>query len=282
MSTLPPPAGATLRVGLVQMNSTADVGANLTAVAALASRAASSGADLICLPEAFSYRGRFDRAIPEPLDGRVVSVLSELAANLRATILGGGFWEASEDPDRPYNSSVLIGPDGSLVACYRKLHLFRISIEDELVEDEGSFTSAGAALVTATVGSFTLGLMTCYDVRFPEQARALVLKEAQVLAVPANFAMQTGRDHWEVLLRARAIENHAYVLAPAQVGGADGWTAYGRSLVVDPWGTVIAQAADAEGVVLADLETSRLAEVRSTLPTLTSRRPDVYGNPGDQ
>jgi deaminated glutathione amidase len=269
-----------LKVGMVQINSGPDVEANLDMAASLIEQAARSGAALVCLPEAFSYRGPFDRAIPESLDGRIVGTLARLAADNRVWVLGGGLWEISTDPGRPYNTAVMLGPDGQLVARYRKLHLFRVSMGHELTEDESQFTTPGDDLITVQIGPWTLGLMTCFDVRFPEQARALVLRGANVLAVPSNFAADTGRDHWEVLLRARAIENHVYVVAPAEVGATGGWSSYGRTLAVDPWGTIISQAADEEGVVLAELTLDRLAAVRSALPTMVSRRPDVYGNPG--
>jgi predicted amidohydrolase len=188
----------------------------------------------------------------------------------------GSTAETSADPDRPFNSSALIAPDGSVAAVYRKLHLFDVAVDDGPSDTESARVTAGHRLVTADVDGVTIGLTICYDLRFPELYRALALAGAQVLTVPANFTKRTGRDHWAVLLRARSIENGAYVLAPAQIGGPPGQPAYGHSMIVDPWGTVIAQAPDAVGIIRADIETDRVAAVRRQIPVLANRRPEAY------
>jgi predicted amidohydrolase len=192
-------------------------------------------------------------------------------------VLAGSVAESSDDLDRPFNTSALIGPDGAVVAAYRKLHLFDIAVDAGPADTESARVSAGDRAVVADVDGVRLGLSICYDLRFPELYRSLALAGAQILAVPAVFTERTGRDHWEVLLRARAIENAAFVIAPAQHGRGvpNGIPAFGRSMVVDPWGTVIAQAPDGEGILTADLDLDRVAAVRRQVPSLANRRPDA-------
>ncbi len=204
---------------------------------------------------------------------------ADVARRHSAWILVGGMPEVSGDPGGPYNTSVLIAPDGTVAATYRKIHLFDVAVVDGPTETESACMTAGDRLVTADVDGAVLGLSICYDVRFPELYRALALAGAQILAVPAAFTERTGRDHWEVLLRARAIENAAYVIAPAQIGGLPGKLAFGRSMIVDPWGTVLAQAPDAIGIIRADLDLDRVAALRRQIPVLANRRPGVY-DPG--
>jgi deaminated glutathione amidase len=177
--------------------------------------------------------------------------------------------EASADPDRPYNTSALIAPDGSIAATYRKIHLLDVAVDDGPVDTESARVMAGDTAVVADVDGVGIGLSV-------ELYRALALAGAEALAVPSNFTERTGRDHWEVLLRARAIENGAWVLAPGQAGGPPGQPAFGRSMVIDPWGTVVAQASDGVGIVRADVETDRVAAVRRPIPSLANRRPETY------
>ena len=165
-----------------------------------------------------------------------------------------------------------------MAAVYRKIHLFDVAVEAGPVDTESARVTAGDRLVTADVDGAIVGLSICYDLRFPELYRALALAGAQILTVPSAFTARTGRDHWEVLLRARAIENAAYVLAPSQIGGPPGQTAYGRSVVIDPWGTVVAQAPDVVGIVRAELDLERVASIRRQIPVLANRRPDAYGS----
>ena len=267
-----------LPVALVQIDATADVDANIARGAELADRAAAAGARLIALPEYLQYRGDDDgyRASARPVPGATTDPFAEVARRRGAWILVGSVAETSDDPARPYNTSVLLDPDGQVAARYRKIHLFDIAVESGPVDTESARVSPGDEPVCADVDGVGIGMTVCYDLRFPELYRSLALAGAQVLTVPAAFTERTGRDHWEVLLRARAIENGAYVLAPGQIGGPPGAPAFGRSMIVDPWGTVIAQAPDVVGIVAADIETDRVAAVRRQIPSLANRRPAAY------
>ena len=267
-----------LPVALVQLAATGDVAANIATAAGLADEAAAGGARLVALPEYLQYRGPDDgfRASAHPIPGPHTEPFAQVARRRDVWILLGSTAETSADPARPYNTSVLIAPDGSLAATYRKVHLFDVDIDHGPVDTESARVTPGDGLVCAAVDGVTIGLSICYDLRFPELYRSLALAGAGILMVPAAFTERTGRDHWEVLLRARAIENGAFVLAPAQIGGPPGQPAFGRSMVIDPWGTVIAQAPDAVTIVRADLDLDRIAQVRRGIPALANRRPDVY------
>jgi predicted amidohydrolase len=267
-----------LAVALVQLNATTDVDANIATAVALADEAATGGARLVVLPEYLQFRGPDDgfRASARPIPGPHTEPFADVARRRGVWILAGSTAETSKDPARPFNSSALLAPDGSIAAVYRKLHLFDVAVDDGPSDTESARVTAGDRLVTTMVDGATVGLTICYDLRFPELYRSLALAGAEILAVPSNFTERTGRDHWEVLLRARAIENGAYVLAPAQIGGPPAQPAYGHSMIVDPWGTVIAQAPDAVGVVRADVETDRVAAVRRQIPVLANRRPEAY------
>lgn len=267
-----------LDVALVQLDASDDVDANLERALSLTDAAAAGGARFVGLPEYLQYRGSDGgfRASARPIPGPFTDAFADVARRRSAWILVGSLAEQSEDADRPYNTSVLIGPDGAIVATYRKIHLFDVAVDDGPIDTESARVTAGATPVCADVDGIRFGLSICYDLRFPELYRTLASAGAQVLTVPANFTERTGRDHWEVLLRARAIENGAYVLAPSQIGGPLGAPAYGRSMVIDPWGTVIAQASDEVGIITARIETDRVAVVRRQIPVLANRRPEAY------
>jgi predicted amidohydrolase len=267
-----------LPVALVQLDATDDVAANLDAAVALTDEAAGSGARLVALPEYLQFRGPDDgyRASARPIPGPHTEPFAEVARRRGAWVLVGSTAETSADPMRPYNTSTLIAPDGTIAATYRKIHLFDVAVDDGPSDTESARVMPGERVVTIDVDGAVVGLSICYDLRFPELYRALALGGAAILTVPANFTERTGRDHWEVLLRARAIENGAYVLAPSQIGGPPGSPAYGRSMVIDPWGTVIAQAADGVGIIRAEVDTDRVAAVRRQIPALANRRPDTY------
>ncbi|MBE3075308.1 MAG: carbon-nitrogen hydrolase family protein [Actinobacteria bacterium] len=267
-----------LRVALVQLDATDDVEANIARATALADEAAAGGARLVALPEYLQFRGPDVgyRASARPIPGPHTDPFAEVARRHDAWILVGSTAETSGDPDRPYNTSTLIAPDGSIAATYRKIHLFDVAVENGPVATESDRVTAGGAPVVTTVDGVPIGLSICYDLRFPELYRALALAGAQVLTVPSDFMERTGRDHWEVLLRARAIENGAYVLAPSQIGGPSRFPAFGRSMVIDPWGTVVAQAPDVVGIVHAELDLDRVEAVRRQIPSLSNRRPDAY------
>lgn len=269
-----------LPVALVQLDATDDVATNIRCAAELADEAAAGGARLVALPEYLQFRGPAEgfRASARPIPGEHTQAFAAVAQRRGAWILVGSLAEASADPARPHNTSVLIDPDGAIAATYRKIHLFDVAVDEGPVDTESARVSAGDRVVVADVDGVRVGLSICYDVRFPELYRSLALAGAQVLTVPANFTERTGRDHWEVLLRARAIENGAYVLAPSQIGGPPGQPAFGRSMVVDPWGTVVAQAPDTVSIVRADLDLDRVAAVRRQIPALANRRPDTYSH----
>jgi deaminated glutathione amidase len=267
-----------LPVALVQLDATADVEANIDRATALAAEAAAGGARLVVLPEYLHYRGDDDgfRASARPIPGPFTEAFAVVARRHDAWILAGSVAETSDDAACPYNTSVLLDPGGEIAATYRKIHLFDVSVDDGPVDTESARVSPGATPVVADVDGVGVGLSVCYDLRFPELYRTLALTGAEVLAVPSNFTERTGRDHWEVLLRARAIENGAWVLAPGQSGGPPGQSAFGRSMIIDPWGTVIAQASDGVGIIRADVETDRVAAVRRQIPSLANRRPEAY------
>jgi predicted amidohydrolase len=196
-----------------------------------------------------------------------------MAKNSEIYLVAGGFPEASGEAARPFNTALAYGPEGQLVASYRKIHLFDVALQDGTTLAESSGTTPGAEVVTFDIGRFRVGLSICYDLRFPELYRALVARGANVLLVPAAFTLHTGKDHWHTLLRARAIESQAYVVAAAQWGKHPrARSTYGHSLVVDPWGAVIAEASDRVGVVGAQLDLSYLEQVRRAVPCLDHRR----------
>jgi predicted amidohydrolase len=232
----------------------------------------------VALPEYLHYRGPDDgfRASAGPVPGPLTQPFAEVARRRDAWILIGSVAETSADPQRPYNTSALIAPTGEIAATYRKIHLFDVAVDAGPTDTESARVSAGADAVCADIDGVVVGLTICYDLRFPELYRSLALAGAQVLTVPANFTERTGRDHWEVLLRARAIENAAWVLAPSQINGPPGQPAFGRSMIVDPWGTVVAQASDGVGIIAADIETDRVTAVRRQIPVLANRRPGSY------
>ena len=267
-----------LRVSLVQMEARDDVASNLARAAELAAEAA-VGSDLVILPEYVQFRGSAAgfRASAAAVPGPTTAPFAALAAANGCWILAGSHAEASDDAARPYNTAVLFDRSGALAATYRKLHLFDVSVDDGPSDLESARVTPGDRAVVASVDGFGLGLAICYDLRFPELFRALSLAGAQMLALPAVFTAQTGRDHWEPLLRARAIENGAFVLAAGAcgAGGPGAIPAWGHSMVVDPWGRVIAQAGDSEGIVRAELDLDLVSAARRQIPALANRRPDA-------
>jgi len=271
-----------LRIGLVQMNSRSDKTANLAVAEQLVTEAAQQGAQLVALPEYVNFLGprELHDANAEPIPGPTTERFAELARRLGIYLLGGSILERSEIPGKFYNTSVLYGPDGSILAIYRKIHLFDVDLTGNVTSNESATILPGDRIVTAEVAGHTVGLTICYDLRFPELYRLLALAGAELILVPAAFTLYTGKDHWHVLLRARAIENQCYIAAPAQIGPHDpGQQCYGHTLVADPWGTVIAEATNRVGVVVTTLDFAYLREVRQQLPSLANRRPEVYAQP---
>ena len=271
-----------MRIAALQMVSTARLADNLTAARRLLESAAAAGARLAALPEHFGLIGERERdklAIAEaPLDGPIQRMLADAAREHRMWIIGGTLpMRIEDDPDHVHNSCCVFAPDGTLAARYDKIHLFRYDDGRE-EHDEGRVLRAGVEPVAFAADGLRVGLSVCYDLRFPELYRALMQPPCDLLAVPAAFTHPTGQAHWELLLRARAVENQCYVIAPAQGGRHEtGRRTWGHSMVIDPWGEVLAMRAEGEGVVLADMETERIEQVRARLPALTHRRPPRSG-----
>ena len=264
---------------VVQMSSQTDFAANLLRAEGLVAQAAERGARLVLLPENFALMGdeALRREVAERLDpetpGPILSSLQRAARKHGVAVVGGGFPERSEDGARPFNTSVMVGAEGAILATYRKIHLFDVDVGDGVAYRESSATSAGETPVVGSALGLSIGLSVCYDLRFPELYRALVDRGAQVLTVPAAFTLATGKDHWHVLLRARAIESQCYVLAAAQWGSHPGGSrTCGKACIVDPGGDIVAQVPEGEGVAVAEVEPARVAAVRRDLPSLTHRR----------
>jgi predicted amidohydrolase len=267
---------------VVQLNTQDDVLLNLSRVTELVGQAADAGAKLVTLPENFAFMGEEarKREIAERLDGAfpgpILSALREVAAARGVWVLGGGMPEKSDDPARPYNTSVLVDPRGEIAATYRKVHLFDVSLPDGTSLRESAATAAGGEAVSVEVMGTRVGLSICYDLRFPELYRRLVDQGARVVTVPSAFTLTTGKDHWHPLLRARAIENQVWVLAPAQhgkhAGKGGGRQTFGKSLIVDPWGEVVAQVSEGEGFAVARLDFEYQDRVRTSLPSLLHRK----------
>jgi len=270
-----------LVVACVQLCSDAPVADNLERAERHVRRAAARGAELIALPEKFQRTGTAEqlREAAEPADGPTATAVAGWARELGVAILAGSISERVPGDEKIRNLSLAFDAEGRCVAAYRKVHLFDVDLPGATYRESDS-DRAGDELATAELCDWRVGLTICFDLRFPELYRALALDGAELLAVPSGFALQTGRDHWEVLLRARAIENACFVIAPDQHGLWAGKPTFGRSLIVDPWGTVVANAGDGEGICLAELDRARLREVRRAVPALASRRPDVYATAG--
>jgi deaminated glutathione amidase len=270
--------GREIPAAAIQMSSTPNKAENLERAERLIRQAVAAGAELVALPELFSCHGleKAYRENAEPIPGPTTEVLGELARELGVYVLGGSILEGESGSEKLSNTSTFFDPSGQLTAAYRKIHLFDVKAPDRDYL-ESNTVAPGREIVTAKAGAATLGLSVCYDVRFPEIYRLLALRGAEILAVPAAFTLQTGKDHWELLLRARAVENQAYVIAPAQWGQkADGRWTYGRSMVIDPWGTVLAACPDRDGFALATIDLDYLDRFRSEFPALKNRRPEAY------
>ncbi len=267
-----------LRIALVQLEARDDVAANIAHAADLA-REAAAGSDLVVLPEYVQFRGSADgyRASARPIPGPTTEPFAAIAREAGCWVLAGSHAEASGDPLRPYNTAVLFDRAGALAATYRKLHLFDASVDDGPSDTESTRVTPGDRAVVASLDGVGLGLSICYDLRFPELYRALAYAGASILAVPSVFTARTGRDHWEPLLRARAIENGAWVVAAGGcgAGGPGAIAAWGHSMVVDPWGRVVAEAGDDETILRADLDLELVAAARRQIPVLANGRPDA-------
>lgn len=271
-----------MKIGLAQLNSGEDIAANLDQAEAMVREAAGQGADLIALPEVMHLRvGRAmaDRYldVAEPIPGPTTQRFCELAGALGVHLLLGSMVEQSSDPQRTYNTSVLLAPDGSTLASYRKVHLFDVVMDDDNADRESDRYLPGNELVTADVPACKVGLSICYDLRFGELYRALALQGAKIIFVPANFTKATGQLHWMTLLRARAIENGCFIVAPAQCGRfPGGFEAFGHSTIIDPWGNVLTEHGDSPGSNVTTIDLGLVDEARKAIPVLHHLRPDVY------
>jgi predicted amidohydrolase len=268
-----------LRAAAVQLNSGADPGANRVAAEPLVRAAAADGATLVVLPEKWTAMGGEEalRAAAEPLEGPTLAWARALAGELGIDLVAGSFLERVPGREKLSNTSVHVGPDGEVHGVYRKLHMFDVEVAGRRYMESALEEPGEEIVVSAAAGGVELGMTVCYDLRFPELYRILAVRGARVIAVPSAFTLATTRDHWETLLRARAIENQAYVVAANQVGEhPDGNRSGGRSMIVDPWGLVLAQAPDGVGQVSAALDLDRLQAIRASLPSLANRRPDAY------
>jgi deaminated glutathione amidase len=272
-----------VRAAVVQLNSTGEKPRNLEAAERLVRAAVADGAELVALPEKWNLLAGGEEIArgAEPLDGPSLTAARSWARELGIHLLAGSIAERGADASsgRAFNTSVLIGPHGEDLATYRKIHMFDVEAGG-VAYRESEHEQPGEEIVLASVDGVELGLTVCYDLRFPELYRILTLRGARLIAVPSAFTAATGRDHWEVLLRARAIENQTFVLAPNQVGEAPPhYSSHGHSAIVDPWGTVLAIAPDEECFLAAELDLAELERVRGALPSLASRRPRAYAWP---
>jgi deaminated glutathione amidase len=268
-----------LRAACVQFAARADKASNLRDMAPLVAEAAGRGADLVVLPEKWNawLDGPGLRELAERLDGgETIDLMAEWARSHRVNLIGGSI--AIAEGERVGNVSIAFDRDGNQVAAYTKIHLFDVDVGGHRYR-ESDGTAPGGEPVVAELDGVRVGLTVCYDLRFPELYRTLTLDGgARVLTVPSNFTLHTGMAHWEVLLRARAIENQAFVLATGQHGLPGGLDkpSYGHSMIIDPWGTVLAQAPEGDGVIVADLDLDRQDAIRASLPALEHRRADAY------
>lgn len=261
----------------VQLTCTSDEAKNLDTAATLIGRAAAAGAALVVTPENTNYLGPHAEKVAraQPIGGETTSRFAELARKHKLHLILGSFNEKSDEPKRVYNTSVLFGPDGDVLAAYRKLHLFDVDVSPETRFKESDTCKPGDDVVIAETPLGRIGLTICYDLRFPELYRRLVDKGAEILTIPSAFTLTTGKDHWEPLVRARAIETQAYVIAPGQHGHHDDAglrNSWGHSMIVDPWGAVVAQASDGPGIALAEVDLTRVTRVRGQIPVQQHRR----------
>ncbi|KAK7343252.1 hypothetical protein VNO77_11860 [Canavalia gladiata] len=273
-------AANSVRVAAAQMTSVADLAANFATSSRLVKEAASAGARLICFPEAFSYVGAKDGdsvSVAQPLDGPIMNQYRSLARDFSIWLSLGGFQEKGSDPQHLCNTHVIVDDTGKIRASYRKIHLFDVDVPGGRVYKESSFTEAGEDIIAVDSPIGRLGLSVCYDLRFPDLYQVLRFKHgAQVLLVPAAFTAVTGEAHWEILLRARAIENQCFVIAAAQAGKHnDKRESYGDTLIIDPWGTIVSRLPDrlSTGIAVADIDLSLVDSVREKMPIAKQRKP---------
>lgn len=265
-------------IGIIQLDTQNDKGKNLAQICEYIDEAARKGAQLVALPEVMNLLGDNigEGGGAEPIPGYSTEILARKAKELGIYIHCGSIKEEIPGDTKGFNTTVMLDREGRIIARYRKLHTFDVTLTDGTVCNESARIQPGAEIVTVDSDLGRLGFSICYDIRFPELFRLLALDGAQIIFTPANFTLPTGKDHWEPILRARAIENGCYIVAPAQIGKKPNFTAFGNSLVVDPWGTVIARSKDQPGVTLAEIDLDFLDKIRGQIPSLKNRRSDIY------
>jgi deaminated glutathione amidase len=271
--------GNLVRAGAVQLNCTEDTARNLATADRLVRAAVRDGAELVVLPEKWTVLGTGEqlRAGAQDLDGPALRWARSIAAELGIDLVAGSIVERVPGAEKLSNTSIHFGPDGTQRALYRKIHMFDVEVDGVVYAESENFAAGDRIVVSELRGGAKLGMTVCYDLRFPELYRILAVRGAQVVSIPSAFTLTTTRDHWEVLVRARAIENQCFVVAANQIGShPGGHRSGGRSLIVDPWGLVLATAPDAETAIVADLDLEALAGIRRRLPSLANRRPEAY------
>ncbi|HEU0024590.1 MAG TPA: carbon-nitrogen hydrolase family protein [Thermoleophilaceae bacterium] len=273
-----------MRAAAVQLNSRDDKDRNLAAADRLTREAAADGASLVVLPEKFNVLGTHDDYLAgaETLDGPTVGWARQTAAELEIDLVAGSIVERRDDRRKLSNTSVHVGPDGEVKGVYRKIHMFDVEVGGQVYRESETQEGGHEIVRSETADGVSLGLTVCYDLRFPELYRTLAVEGARVLVIPAAFTKVTGKAHWEILLRARAIENQAFVVAADQVGPhPPDKVSFGGSMIVDPWGEVLARAPDEECFVAAELDLERQEEIREKLPSLANRVPEAYRRPAE-
>ncbi len=265
-------------VGVVQLDTQADKKENLERVCGYIDEAATRGAKLVAFPENINYIGEnpIENGAPETIPGPTTDMLARKAKEHGIYLHGGSMAELIPGDKRFYNTNVMFDPSGNIISKYRKIHTFDVTLPDGSPVRESDKVKPGSDIVTVDTELGMLGFSICYDIRFPELYRLLALAGARIIFTPANFTLPTGKDHWETILRTRAIENGCYVVAPAQIGKKPKFTAFGSSMVIDPWGTVIARSKEAPGVTIAEVDLDFQDKIRAQLPSLKNRRADAY------
>jgi len=269
----------TIKVAAIQMDSQNNKKQNLVKTGKLIREAVLKGAEFVTLPEYFNFIGEEneEEENAEYIDsGETVLFLKKIANELNIWLHGGSILEKVDGNEKYFNTTLLINRNGEVISTYRKIHLYDVEINDGPSFLESKTKDFGREIVISDTDFAKIGLSICYDVRFPELYRLQALEDAELAIVPAEFTLFTGKDHWEVLLRSRAIENQLYVIAPGQIGNKPAFQTYGRSIIVDPWGTVIATASDKEMVLVEEIDLDYLRTLRKQVPSLSNRRPEVY------
>lgn len=268
-----------MRAAAVQLNATEDTDRNLTTADRLVREAVRGGAELVVLPEKWPASGTGDVLVAgaQPVDGPAMRWAASVASELGIDLIAGSFVERRSGAEQLSNTSIHFGPDGSQRALYRKIHMFDVEVDGTVYHESEHEQGGGEIVVSKLAGGVELGMSVCYDLRFPELYRVLAVRGALIVVVPSAFTLATTRDHWEVLLRARAIENQCFVVAANQIGEhPGGYRSGGRSMIVDPWGLVLAGAPDRETAIVAELDLGRIDEVRRRMPVFEHRQPAAY------